>query len=103
MNYIFKRAGTSPGIFFLSLERLSLNWRSLVWMKSLVGALLHSFRCASIRVVRRSEQGLFVTPSPPPPRGPRCSGHVLLPQFQLARRRPAPEIVRPDLAFRRFA
>src|SRR2546423_12515544 len=66
MNYIFKRAGTSPGIFFLSLERLSSNWRSLVWMKSLVGALLHSFRCASIRVVRRSEQGLFVTPSPPP-------------------------------------
>src|SRR5207245_4553901 len=33
---------------------------------SLVGALLHSFRCASIRVVRRSEQELFVRPSPPP-------------------------------------
>src|SRR5437870_583618 len=44
MNYIFKRAGTSPGIFFLSLERLSLNWRSLVWMKSLAVALLDSFR-----------------------------------------------------------
>src|SRR6266403_3406458 len=93
---LLRVAGTSPGIFSLSPERLSLNPGSLTWMNSLAIALLHSFRCASIRVVRRPDQGSFVETFAPAPRGPRCSGHVLLPQFQLARRRPAPEIIRPD-------
>ena len=102
MNYIFKRAGTSPGIFFLSLERLSLNWRSLVWMKSLSSALLHCFRCASIRVVRRSEQGLFVTPSPPPHGDPGAAATLSSLNFNLPGAGPR-HFHRTDLAFWRFA
>src|SRR6267143_1727101 len=65
---------------------------------SLCIALLHLLPCASIRLVRRPDQGLFVKTFGPAPRGPRCSGHVLLPRFQLARLRSAPESFRTALA-----
>src|SRR5260370_944142 len=65
---------------------------------SLCIALLHFLPCASIRLVRRPDQGLFVQTFGPAPRGPRCSGHVLLPQFQLTRLRSAPESFRTVLA-----
>src|SRR5260370_2725561 len=64
---LFKVAGTSPGIFSLLAVRLSLGLNSpLPFLNSLCIALLHSFPCASIRLVRRADQGLFVRPSPPP-------------------------------------
>src|SRR6266436_2306250 len=65
---------------------------------SLCIALLHLLPCASIRLVRRPDQGLFLQTFGPAPRGPRCSGHVLLPQLQLARLRSAPESFRTVLA-----
>src|SRR5713226_5110320 len=59
--------GTSPGIFSLSSVRLSLGLNSpLPFLNSLCIALLHSFPCASIRLVRRADQGQFIRPSPPP-------------------------------------
>jgi len=65
--------------------------------KGQLRALPRPHCCASIRLVRRSDQGYFAGPSPPP-HGDPGAGHVLLPQFQLTRRRPAPEFCWTDLA-----
>src|SRR5882762_6741121 len=59
--------GTSPGIFSLSSERLSLIPIFPKTSPTFVSlALLQFFPCASIRPVRRPDQGRFIGPSPPP-------------------------------------
>src|SRR5260370_798601 len=59
-------AGTSPGIFSRSRERLSLPPGSLAHSEfSAPGALLPFFPCVSIRLVRRPDHGLLNRPSPP--------------------------------------
>src|SRR5258708_1058734 len=62
-------AGTSPGIFSLRAERLSRIPKTHCQEENSPSiALLRSLPCASIRFVRRPDQGLFVRPSAPPPR-----------------------------------
>src|SRR5260370_1243397 len=64
-------AGTSPGIFSLRAERLSRIPKTHCQEENSPSiALLRSLPCASIRFVRRPDQGLFVRPSAPPPRDP---------------------------------
>src|SRR5258708_5978809 len=96
--------GTSPGIFSLRAERLSRTPKTFGQIR-----ILPASRCsipfpvlASASSGDRTGDYSLETVGPPAPRGPRCSGHVLLPQFQLARFWSAPESFRTVLAFGGF-
>src|SRR2546430_439990 len=95
--------GTSPGIFSLRAERLSRTPKTSAQIR-----ILPASRCsipfpvlASASSGDRTRDYSFETFGPAPP-GRRSSGYVLLPQFQLARLRSAPESFRTVLAFGGF-
>src|SRR5882724_13680984 len=58
--------GTRPCTFFLATSRLLPGGIWVGFSDLSPSALLRLFPCASIRVVRRSDQGYFAGPSPPP-------------------------------------